>query len=151
MPEAFPVPQRADRPAGLDHVRNDEHLGKAFDEGTAMSGYGREVQRAEAAAERDHLRIGQVLVAKQQDMMFEPGSINRGEHVIAQRPAEVDALDFRGDFIRKRTNAHAITFSTGRFQCLGHRNALIIPAQRSRSWIVNRWYRRAMSRRELSL
>ena len=70
-----------DRDAVLDHVGDDVDLRVAVDEALAVLLDGRVIERAEAAAERDQVVVGQPLAAEQQHLVIEPGAMDRGKRV----------------------------------------------------------------------
>jgi hypothetical protein len=51
------------------------------------------IQVAEPAGERNQVRVAQCLVAEQQDLMVDPGLMDRGETGVGDAP-QVDAGDF---------------------------------------------------------
>ena len=54
------------------------------------------VEVAEAAAERDEILVGQLLIPEEQHLMVEPRPMDRGEGLGVER-AQIDALDLRAE------------------------------------------------------
>ena len=76
---ASPAPRLPIGYAVLDHVRDDVDLRMPLDEAPAGLLDRRPVEIAEAAAERDQVVVAERLAAEQQDLMIEPGAMDRRE------------------------------------------------------------------------
>ena len=104
VPHGFTGTEAADRDAVLDDVRYDVDLGMSFDEASSVFLDRSVVERAEVAAERDQLIVGQPLVAEQQHGVVEPRAINLLENRVVNRP-KIDTADLRA---KRRAGWHDI-------------------------------------------
>jgi len=94
VPDGFAGAEAADRDPVLDDVRHHVDLRMAVDEPPPVLLDGRLVERAEAAAERDQVAVGQLLIAKQHDGVIEPRLVDRCVGRIIDR-SQIDAANFR--------------------------------------------------------
>jgi sodium-dependent dicarboxylate transporter 2/3/5 len=92
MPDGFAGAETADGHAVLDHVRHDIDLRAAIDEAAAVLLDRRLIERAEAAAERDQIAVGKLLIAEEHDRVIEPRLVNRRECLVVDR-AQINAAD----------------------------------------------------------
>ena len=84
------------------------------------------VELAKTPAERHQILIAERLVAKQEDLMFEPRPMDRGKQLVVER-SQIDALHFGAERRARRSNAQTIRAAgcdTGRLGSLGHRGSL---------------------------
>jgi sodium-dependent dicarboxylate transporter 2/3/5 len=93
MPDGFTGAEAADGDAVLDDVRDDVDLGIPVDEPAPVLLDRRLIECAEAAAERDQVGVGELLIAHQDDGVIEPRLIEGAERRIID-DAEIDAADF---------------------------------------------------------
>ena len=95
VPDRFARAKAADGHAVLDDVRDNVDLGEAVNEAAAVLLDGRLIERAEPAAERDEIRVAEVLIAEEQDRVVQPGAIDLLEgpvvHGAQIDPAELGA------------------------------------------------------------
>jgi sodium-dependent dicarboxylate transporter 2/3/5 len=94
MPDRLAGTEAADGDAVLDDVRHDVDFGVAVNEAAAVFLDGRMIERPEAAAEVDQIRVAKLLVAEQQHGVVEPRPIDDVERVSVDG-AQVDATYFR--------------------------------------------------------
>jgi hypothetical protein len=93
VPDGLAGAEAADGDAVFDHVRHDVDLGMPFDEPAAVFLDRRLIERPEPAAEGDQIGVAELLVAKQQHRVLEPGTINLRKGRVADR-AEIDTTYF---------------------------------------------------------
>ena len=112
VPDRFTRAEAADGDAVFDDVRDDVDLGVAVDEAPAVLLDGRLVERAEAAAERDQVGIGELLIADEDDRVIEPRLVD-GRERRSVYGARIDAADFgaergagRNDLDRTSQHGH---------------------------------------------
>ena len=101
VPHGLAGAEASDSDAVFDHVRHDVNLGMTFDEPAAILLDWRVIERAESTAEGDQVVVTELLIAKQEHRVVEPGAIDLGERRVIDR-SEVDAANFRAECRRRR-------------------------------------------------
>jgi hypothetical protein len=84
----------------------------SFDEASSVFLDRSVVERAEVAAERDQLIVGQPLVAEQQHGVVEPRAINLLENRVVNRP-KIDTADLRAKRALVGTTSNACSWRAG--------------------------------------
>ena len=107
MPNRLAVPEAADRLAVFQNVGDDVKFGHALDETAPGLLDGSKVEFAESAAEGDQLGIGQLLAAKQQDQVIQPGAADRGECRLAQLP-QIYPANFSSESAARRNDKRLV-------------------------------------------
>jgi phosphate-selective porin len=93
VPYRFARAKAADRDAVLHDIRHDVDLGVALDKTASVLLDGCVVERAEPAAERDQVRVGKMLITKQDDRVIEPRPGDDIEADLVDR-SKIDPPDF---------------------------------------------------------
>ena len=96
VPDGFAGTEAADGHAVLDDVRDDVDLGEAVNEAAAVLLDRRLIERAEPAAERDEIRVAEMLIAEEQDRVVQPGAIDFLERPVVQG-TQINAAEFRAE------------------------------------------------------
>src|SRR5205814_7233997 len=95
MPDRLAVAESADGNVAFLHVRDDVDLGKLREERLAVRIRPGWIELAEAAAEREELRVGEALAAETQHQELVPRFLYRGERFRRDGLAQVDAAHLR--------------------------------------------------------
>ncbi len=66
----------------FNHVGDHVDFRMPFDEAAAGLLYGRPIEFTETAAECDEIVVGELLAAKQDDQVIEPGAVDDGEVLV---------------------------------------------------------------------
>jgi len=103
VPHGLTGTEAADGDTVFDHVRDDVNLRMALDEPAAVFLDRRLIERPEPTAEGDQIGIVELLVAKQQHRVLEPGAIDLREHRVVYR-AQIDIQYLRADGGRSWNN-----------------------------------------------
>ena len=103
VPHRLTGTEAADGDTVFDHVRDDVNLRMALDEPAAVFLDRRLIERPEPTAEGDQIGIAELLVAKQQHRVLEPGAIDLREHRVVYRP-QIDIQYLRADGGRSWNN-----------------------------------------------
>jgi hypothetical protein len=95
------VAQAADRHAAFLDVGDHVHLGMVGEERPAERVRPGRIELAEVAAEREDLRVGELLVPEAQHEMLEPRGADLSENLRRDRPRGIDAGDLGADGVTK--------------------------------------------------
>ena len=96
VPHSLTGTEATDGDTVFDHVRNDINLGMALDEPAAVFLDRCLIERSEAAAEGDQIRVAELLTAKQQHRVLEPRAIDLREHLVVYR-SEIEVHHLRAE------------------------------------------------------
>jgi len=96
VPDGLAGTEAADRHPVLDNIRHDVDLGMAVHKSTSVLLNGRVIERAEAAAERDQVRVGEMLIADEHDRVIEPRPIDGSEALVVHR-SQIDAPELSAE------------------------------------------------------
>ena len=106
VPDGLACAETANRHAILDDVRHDVDLRISVNEPAAVLLYGRLIERAEPAAERNQIGIAELLIPEQKHRVVEPCAVDLPECRVVYG-TKIDATDFSTERGAARNHVHA--------------------------------------------